>query len=65
MHVGSDIDVLVKFDVPATSSRYFGVQFTIADAIGGYLVLDNDTLWNIIREDVPGLNAELEKLTTV
>ena len=34
LHVGSDIDVLVKFDVPATSSRYFGVQFAIEDAIG-------------------------------
>ena len=34
LHVGSDIDVLVKFDAPATSSRYFGVQFAIEDAIG-------------------------------
>ena len=33
-HDGSDIDVLVRFDVPATSSRYFGVQFAIEDAIG-------------------------------
>ncbi len=30
---GSDIDVLVHFDAPATSSRYFGVQFAIEDAI--------------------------------
>jgi uncharacterized protein len=29
----SDIDVLVKFDVPASSSRYFGVQFAIEDAL--------------------------------
>ena len=34
LHVGSDIDVLVQFDAPATSSRYFGVQFAIEDAIG-------------------------------
>ena len=34
LHIGSDIDVLVKFDAPATSSRYFGVQFAIEDAIG-------------------------------
>ena len=34
LHVGSDIDVLVKFDAPATSLRYFGVQFAIEDAIG-------------------------------
>ena len=34
LHVGSDIDVLVKFDAPATSSRYFGVQFAIEDALG-------------------------------
>lgn len=30
----SDIDVLVKFDVVASSARYFGVQFAIEDAIG-------------------------------
>ena len=29
LHVGRDIDVLVKFDAPATSLRYFGVQFAI------------------------------------
>lgn len=29
----SDIDVLVEFDAPATSSRYFGVQFAIEDAL--------------------------------
>ena len=28
----------------------------------GYLGLDNDTLWSIIREDVPALIVELEKL---
>ena len=26
-HAGSDIDVLVEFDGPATSARYFGLQF--------------------------------------
>ncbi|TAG49238.1 MAG: DNA polymerase subunit beta [Betaproteobacteria bacterium] len=31
---GSDIDVLVRFDSPAISSRYFGVQFAIEDALG-------------------------------
>ena len=30
----------------------------------GYLGLDNDTLWSIIREDVPALIIELEKLKT-
>lgn len=29
----SDVDVLVKFDAPATSTRYFGVQFAIEDAL--------------------------------
>jgi predicted nucleotidyltransferase len=28
---GSDIDVLVAFDGPATSKRYFGVQFYLED----------------------------------
>jgi uncharacterized protein len=31
---GSDVDVLVTFDAPAISSRYFGVQFAIEDALG-------------------------------
>lgn len=31
----SDVDVLVSFDGPATSQRYFGVQFCLEDALGG------------------------------
>jgi hypothetical protein len=31
---GSDVDVLVKFDGPATSKRYFGVQFYLEDLLG-------------------------------
>lgn len=30
----SDIDVLVSFDGPATSKRYFGVQFYLEDLLG-------------------------------
>ncbi len=30
----SDIDVLVAFDGPATSKRYFGVQFFLEDLLG-------------------------------
>ena len=29
----SDIDILVKFDKPATSKTYFGVQFYIEDLL--------------------------------
>lgn len=32
--VGSDVDVLVAFDGPATSVRYFGVQFYLEDLFG-------------------------------
>lgn len=32
--IASDIDVLVTFDGPATSSRYFGVQFYLEDLLG-------------------------------
>ena len=32
--VDSDIDVLVSFDGPATSERYFGVQFLLEDLLG-------------------------------
>ena len=31
---GSDVDVLVDFDGPATSKRYFGVQFYLEDLLG-------------------------------
>lgn len=30
----SDIDILVAFNGPATSERYFGVQFYLDDMIG-------------------------------
>ena len=30
----SDVDVLVSFDGPATSERYFGVQFYLEDILG-------------------------------
>lgn len=30
----SDVDVLVRFDGPATSDRYFGVQFYLEDLLG-------------------------------
>jgi predicted nucleotidyltransferase len=30
----SDVDVLVAFDGPATSHRYFGVQFYLEDLLG-------------------------------
>lgn len=31
---GSDVDVLVAFDGPASAARYFGVQFYLEDALG-------------------------------
>lgn len=31
---GSDIDVVVSFDGPATSKKYFGVQFYLEDELG-------------------------------
>jgi uncharacterized protein len=30
----SDIDLLVEFDSPATSARYFGLQFFLEDLLG-------------------------------
>jgi predicted nucleotidyltransferase len=30
----SDVDILVGFDGPATSERYFGVQFYLEDVLG-------------------------------
>lgn len=31
---GSDVDIVVSFDGPATSQRYFGVQFYLEDVLG-------------------------------
>ena len=31
---GSDVDILVRYDGPATSKSYFGVQFYIEDLLG-------------------------------
>ena len=33
-HDGSDIDVVVSFDGPSTSARFFGVQFLLEDTLG-------------------------------
>jgi uncharacterized protein len=33
-HEDSDVDVLVSFDGPATSERYFGVQLSLEDLLG-------------------------------
>ena len=31
---GGDVDILVTFDAPATSARYFGLQFYLEDLLG-------------------------------
>ena len=31
---GSDVDILISFDGPATSKRYFGTQFYLEDLLG-------------------------------
>ncbi|WP_181421926.1 nucleotidyltransferase family protein [Halomonas sp. LBP4] len=31
---GSDVDILVSFDGPATADRYFGLQFYLEDLLG-------------------------------
>ena len=38
----SDIDILVAFDGPATSQRYFGVQFFLEDLLGRPIDLVTD-----------------------
>lgn len=38
----SDIDILVSFDGPATSDRYFGVQFYLEDQFGSAVDLVTD-----------------------
>ena len=39
---GSDVDILVRFDGPATSKTYFGVQFYIEDLLGRRVDLVTD-----------------------
>jgi uncharacterized protein len=39
---GSDIDILVSFEGPATSERYFGVQFFLEDLFGAPVDLVTD-----------------------
>lgn len=34
-HADSDVDMLVEFDGPATSARFFGLQFFLEDLLGG------------------------------
>ncbi|MDH5548148.1 MAG: nucleotidyltransferase family protein [Gammaproteobacteria bacterium] len=38
----SDIDIVVAFDGPATSKRYFGVQFLLEDNLGKSVDLVTD-----------------------
>lgn len=38
----SDLDILVRFDGPATSKRYFGVQFYLEDLTGRPIDLVTD-----------------------
>ena len=38
----SDVDILVRFDGPATSRSYFGVQFYLEDLLGRQVELVTD-----------------------
>lgn len=48
-HTESDVDVLVRFDGPATSARYFGVQFYLEDLLGAPVDLVTD---KALREEL-------------
>jgi len=52
----SDVDVLVTFDGPATSKRYFGVQFYLEDLLG--LPIDLITEKALRRELRPYIEQE-------
>jgi predicted nucleotidyltransferase len=52
----SDVDVLVSFDGPATSARYFGVQFYLEDRLG--LPIDLVTDKALRRELRPSVERE-------
>ena len=46
----SDLDVLVDFDGPVTSRRYFGVQFYLEDLLGCPVVFDTE---KALRPELP------------
>lgn len=53
----SDVDILVRFDSPATSKRYFGVQFYIEDLLGRPVDLVTD---KALREEMrPYIEQEM------
>ena len=53
----SDVDILVRFDSPATSKRYFGVQFYIEDLLGRPVDLVTD---KALREEMrPYIEREM------
>ncbi len=52
----SDIDILVSFDGPATSKRYFGVQFYLEDLFGRPVDLVTEKA--VRRELRPFIEAE-------
>lgn len=45
----SDLDILIRFDGPATSKRYFGVQFYLEDLTGLSIDLVTD---NALRPEL-------------
>jgi predicted nucleotidyltransferase len=51
----SDFDILVAFDGPATSDRYFGVQFYLEDLLGRPVDLVTETALR------PELRARIER----
>lgn len=51
----SDVDILVSFDGPVTSSRYLGVQFSLEDLLGRRVDLVTD---KALR---PGLRPYVER----
>ena len=53
----SDVDVLVSFDSPATSKRYFGVQFYIEDLLGRPVDLVTDKA--LRKETRPYIEREM------
>ena len=51
----SDVDILVAFNGPATSERYFGVQFHLEDLFGCAVDLVTEKAWR------PELRPFIEK----
>ncbi len=58
----TDIPIEIRDSYPSVAWRQ--IIATRNQSIHGYLGIDNDVLWSIIRDDIPAVIDELEKIVS-